>query len=147
MTLWADYMRFCGAHSWYKHIPIEGEIYQFYYENDPGTDDMHWQFTNVPPDDPNNEVFKVKLGPFIHGMCCNKMREEYETCSFHIIIRRAKERGTWDDWINANYPHLAHIDLEDHNNSRALHEIYRTECTKYWNNIVEATKNASARTF
>jgi hypothetical protein len=130
MTLWADYMRFCGAHSWYKHIPIEGEIYQFYYENDPGTDDMHWQFTNVPPDDPNNEVFKVKLGPFIHGMCCNKMREEYETCSFHIIIRIAKERGTWEQWISANYPHLAHLDLEDHNNSRALHEIYRNECKR-----------------
>ena len=147
MSLWVDFVRFCGAHSWYKHIPIEGEIYQFYYENDPGTNDMHWQFTNVPPDDPNNEVFNVRLGPFVHGIYCNKMREEYNTCSFNIIIRRAKERGTWDDWINANYPHLAHIDLEDHNNSRALHEIYRTECTKYWNNIVEATKNASARTF
>ena len=147
MSLWVDFVRFCGAHSWYKHIPIEGEIYQFYYENDPGTDDMHWQFTNVPPDDPNNEVFNVRLGPFVHGIYCNKMREEYNTCSFNIIIRRAKERGTWEDWINANYPHLAHIDLEDHKNSRALQEIYRTECTKYWNNIVEATKNASARTF
>ena len=38
-------------------------------------------------------------------------------------------------------------DLEDYRNLRAVHEIYRTECTRYWNDIVEATKNASARTY
>ena len=147
MSLWADFYSFCGAHSWYKHLPLEGEIYQIYYENNPGTDDMHWQFTNVPPDDPNNEVFKVRLGPFVHGIHCTRTREEYNTHCFHIIMRRAKEKNTWEQWINANYPHLAHLNFEDPKHLRAIDEIYRNECNRYWNDILEATKNASARTF
>jgi hypothetical protein len=151
MYLWSDYVRFCGAHSWYKHLPVEGKDIQFYYEKDRSSDEMHWQFTNEPPDDPNNEVYTVRLGPFIHGEACNKRYNEYSTCSVDIIIRRAKERGTWEPWIAANYPHLVDIDWDDtwmNSKSRAaVHEIYRKECRRYWDDIVEASKNASSPRF
>jgi hypothetical protein len=151
MYLWSDYVRFCRAHSWYKHIPIEGEIFQFYYEKDGSSDEMHWQFTNVPPDDPNTEVYNVRLGPFIHGDACNRIWDEYDIYSVHIIIRRAKERGTWEPWIAANYPHFTHINWDDNRRDSetraAVYEIYRKECRRYWDDIVEASQNAKAPRF
>jgi len=149
-TLQADYKRFCAQHSWYKHIPLEGQEFYAYQAqgeqprngifpevSDP--DGMHWHFTTRRPEQPS---LAVRFGPFLRGIECYSYDNKAVIRGFHIIVSIAGD--AFQQWVAANYPHLAHIDwksLRVHwEASAAIEDLYKTECNRYWRDLVTAYK-------
>ena len=148
MPIQEDYKRFCGLHSWYKHITLAGKDYYVYLAQGqqprngvcPEVDDpfgLHWHFSTRPPNEPV-ESFKVRFGPFLRGIE-GYWKDEPLVNGFHIIVYDA---GTnWHPWIQEKYPHLAHIDdwrspYIAQKYPRAVEEIYKTECAQYWEDVL-----------
>lgn len=149
LSLEADYKRFCGLHSWYKHIPLTGKDFYVYQAQGeqarngvcPQVSDpigMHWHFSTWPldPTDPTAS-YKVRFGPFLRGIEGWMDNNTPIVNGFHIIVSDA---GTvFMEWIEKNYPHLAHLDwcspMLRYTAHAAIKEIYQTECARYWRDL------------
>lgn len=148
LTLEADYKRYCGLHSYYKHIPLTGRYFYAYLEVgeqprngiSPEVSDsvgMHWWFTSGKPDPPKVS-YKVRFGPFLRGIE-HDWSDRVSVRGFNIIISDAGE--SWGTWIQEHYPHLAHIDWHarprvEWTEPDAVREIYKKECDRYWTDLV-----------
>jgi hypothetical protein len=97
---------------------------------------MHWHFSTREPDVPS---VKVRFGPFLRGI------EGYDdiqgvpiTRGFNIIVSDAGSE--WLPWIEANYPHLSHIDWRspsvEWTEPSAIEELYKNECARYWRDLL-----------
>lgn len=143
-----DFARFCDLHSWYKHIPLEGKDFYAYRSKGqeprngvcPQVEDfdgMHWHFSTWKPE--NVKSYKVRFGPFLRGIEC-WYNDEPVVRGLDIIIRIAGDQFT--RWIAEKYPHLSHIDWTtgylEREHSKAVTEIYQTECAKYWKDLCAA---------
>lgn len=150
ISIEADYKRFCGLHSWYKHIPLSGkDFYVYQSQGDQprngvcpqvmDTVGMHWHFSTREPDAPS---VLVRFGPFLRGIegyddMRDDMRDLPITRGFNIIVSDAG--SDWLPWIETNYPHLAHVDWRspsvEWKEPRAVEELYKNECARYWRHL------------
>jgi hypothetical protein len=150
MTLEADFKRFCGLHSWYKHIPIHGAyFYAFLAQGEQprngicaevtDTEGMHWHFSMRKPTALTS--YKVRFGPFLRGIEAYTHDNMPITRGFNIIVSDAGE--AWAPWIKQNYPHLENINWNSRvewSEPHAIEELYRTEYARYWNTLSDAVE-------
>lgn len=109
-----DFQRFSQLHSWYKHLPIDGEDHVFlllegqqprYTFNpcltDPCPTNMHWHFYSVDflTDDKTGKdclkqykergerMYVAKFGPFLRGVCNYEFKNQHfkSTYGFEMI--------------------------------------------------------------
>ena len=147
-----DFLRFSRLHSWYKHIPIEGE--EFYVYQDIGEQPrngvhpqiqdlsgIHWHICRRHQPPQTLPYYKVRFGPFLQGVW-ESYNKEKNVYSFDLILRCNED--TFLPWIAAHYPEWKSLTKEDwYNKSRMfddpiLLELFTKETNKYWKDLMEA---------
>jgi hypothetical protein len=145
-----DFLRFSKLHSWYKHIPLEGDIFVAYLKKgqeirhpiDPQVIDSsnnHWHFSLVDNYKSNGKSFDMVIfTPFLYGL--DGIHNKYAG-TFNIILDKNKD--TFMEWIKKNYKEYEHISLDEWKimdyKDPILIKIYEKEFRKNWYNFVNAT--------
>jgi hypothetical protein len=153
-TLRKDFLRFSRLHSWYKHIPIEGD--EFYVFRDVGeqprngvnpeiTDlsGMHWHMCRMSRPPQILPYTKVRFGPFLQGVYQTYLGTKH-VYSFNLIL--GGNEDTFVPWIAQHYPEWAHLTKEDWQGKCHLFddpivvELFLQETEKYWKELVQAVQ-------
>ena len=150
-----DFLRFSRLHSWYKHIPIEGD--EFYVYQDKGeqprngvnadvTDEtgLHWHICRHRSPPQTLPYTKVRFGPFLQGVYTNQYDGTKSVYSLDLILRRNEEGFL--QWIAKHYPEWAHLTKEEwiiksHTfDDPIVVELFEKETDKYWKDLVQAVR-------
>ena len=147
-----DFLRFSLLHSWYKHIPLEGQDYYLHQEigeqprngvNSEIKDlsGIHWHFSRVHTNQNSQPECKVRFGPFLRGIyeSTNLGKCVYD---FGIILDRNKD--SFLPWIATHYPEWASISFDEwerkcHNwKDPIVIELFEKEKEKYWLDVLKS---------
>lgn len=122
-----DFYRFARLHSWYKHIPIEGRVFQFFQSDEQQvrydfdkrltneTNRKFWHFGFFPEEYLNDlqknqtKIYQATFGPFLRGV---EGTDDYKYFhgfhSFRSVIRsvNGNNHKIVIDHYNKKYPEL-----------------------------------------
>ncbi len=142
-----DFLRFCDQHSWYKHLPFDGETFYFYlgkgqqarngiHPEIKDYDGSHWHFLQRK----QKLCGQVTFGPFLRG----------DSRGYHIIIKNyTKEK--FDEWLKMNYPehfsiYQESMALDPFIRSFVLSNLFeviaKAEQNKHWESLVVSFVNS-----
>jgi len=151
-TLRKDFLRFSRLHSWYKHIPIEGDDFYVYQDIGeqprngvhPDVQDLsgiHWHICRRRQPPEKDPYYKVRFGPFLQGVW-ESYNKDKQVFSFDLILRCNEE--TFLPWIATYYPEWASLTMEDWREKGrtfedpVLVELFEKETDKYWKDLIKA---------
>jgi len=143
MPLRQDFERFQRLHSWYKHIPLEGQdFYAFQAVGEqarngvhPQVADLsgiHWHFSGYKPE--GIESYKTRVGPFLRGV-----EGMHEKMSWGLwIIRDLNPTGfrqlietKYPQWVDVNWASIEHII-----DNPIVIELFEREVADYWDELI-----------
>jgi hypothetical protein len=154
-----DFHRFSKLHSWYKHLPINGEIFVFYKNKgqqvrynfdkcltEANQDKEYWYFLRLEMNKEyvkkliksGKDLYWSKLGSFLRGI--EEEGTKYEHfMGFHLIERNNQEKKI--NYLKNKYPSfIDNLNEYDDQYESQVMNIAKNEHQEYLNHILEFKK-------